>query len=91
MGIVNVRIPDDLRAQMGSLPQLNWSQIIREAVEKRVLVEKRRVKNRKMILEAVKAQDRIAEALARQYPRSWKATEVIRYWREHRYSSSTRQ
>ena len=91
MAIVNVRIPDDLKTRMSSLPELNWSEIVREAIENRIASEGRKAKDREKIRAASKTQDRIAETLSRRYPRNWKGTEVIRYWREHRYSSSTRQ
>ncbi len=91
MAIVNVRIPDDLKARMGSLPQLNWSEIIREAIENKISSERLKVKDREKIRIAMKAQDRIAGTLTGRYSRSWRGTEIIRYWREHRYSSSTRQ
>ena len=91
MAIVNVRIPDDLKTRMSNLPELNWSEIVREAIESKISSERRRGRDREKIRGALKAQDRIAEALARRYSRSWKGTEVIRFWREHRYSSSTRR
>ncbi|TMI09680.1 hypothetical protein E6H34_00725 [Candidatus Bathyarchaeota archaeon] len=91
MAIVNVRIPDDLKTRMSNLPELNWSEIVREAIESRISSERRRGRDREKIRGALKAQDRIAETLARRYSRSWKGTEVIRYWRERRYSSSTRR
>jgi hypothetical protein len=91
MAIVNVRIPDDLKTRMSNLPELNWSEIVREAIENKISSERRRAKDREKIRGALKAQDRIAETLARRYTGSWKGTEVIRFWRERRYSSSTRR
>ena len=88
MAIFNVRISDDLKIRMGSLPELNWSEIVREAIENRIASEGRKAKDREKIRAASKTQDRIAETLSRRYPRNWKGTEVIRYWREHRYSSA---
>ena len=73
---------------MGSLPELNWSEIVREAIENRIASEGRKAKDREKIRAASKTQDRIAETLSGRYPRNWKGTEVIRYWREHRYSSA---
>ena len=88
MAIVNVMIPDDLKTRMSSLPELNWSEIVREAIENKIASERRKAKDREKIRAASKTQDRIAETLSRRYPRNWKGTEVIRYWREHRYSSA---
>ncbi len=88
MAIFNVRISDDLKIRMGSLPELNWSEIGREAIENRIASEGRKAKDREKIRAASKIQDRIAETLSRRYSGDWKGTEVIRYWREHRYSSA---
>jgi len=88
VAIFNVRISDDLKIRMGSLPELNWSEIVREAIENKIASERRKAKDREKIQAASKTQDRIAETLSRRYPRNWKGTEVIRYWREHRYSSA---
>ena len=91
MGIVNVRIPDDVKGRMESLPHLNWSEIIWQAIESKLKAEGRRRKDRARILEAVRTQDRIAETLARRYKGRWRGTEVVRYWRDRRYSSSMRR
>ncbi len=91
MAIFNVRISDDLKNRMSSLPQLNWSEIVREAIENRIASEQWNAKDREKIRAASKTQDRIARTLSRRYLRNWKGTEVIRYWREHGYSSLTRQ
>ncbi len=88
MAIFNVRISDDLKIRMGSLPELNWSEVVREAIENKIASERRKAKDLEKIRAASKTQDRIAETLSRRYPRNWKGTEVIRYWREHRYSSA---
>ena len=91
MAIVNVRIPDDLKNRMSSLPELNWTEVVREAIESKIASERRKAKDREKIRAASKTQDRIAETLSRRYSGNWNGTEVIRYWREHRYSSSTRR
>jgi hypothetical protein len=91
LAIVNVRIPDELKRRMEEFPQLNWSEIIRQAVESKIILEKRSEKDRQRLMSALKSQDRIAEKLGEHYKGSWKGTEVVRYWREHRYSSLTRR
>jgi hypothetical protein len=60
-------------------------------IENKIASERRKAKDREKIRAASKTQDRIARTLSRRYSGNWKGTEVIRYWREHRYSSSTRQ
>ena len=49
MAIVNVRIPDDLKTRMSSLPELNWSEIVREAIENKIASERRKAKDREKI------------------------------------------
>lgn len=71
-------------------PEVNWSQVVRSALEERITreVSTRRVKDRRRILKAVRVQDESAEKTAG-YRSQWSSLEVIRWWREHRYSSST--
>jgi len=78
---------------MSKFSELNWSEIIRRAIEERLQreVETHRAKNRKALLAAAREQDKIASKLKSTYRGRWSGVEVIRYWREHRYSSSTRQ
>jgi len=93
LAVISVRVPDELKKTMETFGDLNWSEIVRQAIEARVAFEtaRRRVKDRARMLEAVRRQDEIAAALASRYRGEWSGVEVIRYWREHRYSSSTRQ
>ena len=93
MAQLTIRLPDSLRRQMERLRELNWSEVIREAIQSRIRLEMARkpARNRRLMLRAVKKQDEIAEALSSRYSGSWSGVEVIRYWRNHRYSSSTRQ
>jgi hypothetical protein len=78
---------------MEKMRDLNWSEIIREAIQARIHFEmkRRRTKNKRLMDEAVKKQNEIAEALSSRYDGPWSGVEVIRYWRNHRYSSSTPQ
>ena len=90
---LTIRLPDNLRQQMERFRDLNWSEVIREAIRSRILLETKRKasRNRRMMLRAVRRQDEIAEALASKYSGTWSGVEVIRYWRDHRYSSLTRR
>jgi hypothetical protein len=78
---------------MEKMRELNWSEIIRQAIQERIHLEMRskRVRNKRLMVQAVKKQDDIAEALSSRYNGPWSGVEVIRYWRSHRYSSSTPQ
>lgn len=90
---LTIRLPEQLKRQMERMRELNWSEIIREAIRARISQEmrSRRISNQRLIARAVKKQDEIAEALSSRYNGPWNGVEVIRYWRNHRYSSSTRQ
>jgi len=73
-------------------PEVNWSQVVRSALEDKIVreVSTRRTKDRKKILRAVRIQDEAAKKTAR-FGLQWSSLEVIRWWREHRYSLSTHQ
>ena len=92
MGVLTVRVPDTLKRRLRMFPEVNWSQIVRSALEDRVTMEMstHEAKDKKRILRAMRIQDEAAEKAAK-WARQWSSIEVIRWWRQHRYSSSTRQ
>jgi hypothetical protein len=92
LGVLTVRVPDTLKRRLRMFPEVNWSQIVRSALEDRVTMEMstHEAKDKKRILRAVRIQDEAAEKTAK-WSRQWSSIEVIRWWRQHRYSSSTRQ
>jgi len=88
---LTIRLPDRLKKQMGRLKEINWSEVVRKAIEAKVVLEmSKRRRDTRMALEAAKRQDEIAKVLASRYNGAWSGVEVIRYWRKHRYSSSMR-
>lgn len=91
MAQLTIRLPESLKRQMERFRELNWSEIIRESIRSRIRLEtsSSRVRNRQLVLQAARKQDEIAETLSSRYSGHWSGVEVIRYWREHRYSSST--
>lgn len=93
MAFITIRVPESLKRKMRRVKGVNWSALVRGAIEERVRREtvRRRERDRSAIIEAVRDQDRIAVVLAQKPAPSWSGVEVIRYWREHRYSSSTRR
>jgi Arc/MetJ-type ribon-helix-helix transcriptional regulator len=93
MAQLTTRLPEQLKRQMEKMRDLNWSEIIREAIRASIhfKMKKRRFRNKRLVNQAVKKQNEIAEALSSRYDGSWSGVEVIRYWRNHRYSSSTPQ
>lgn len=91
MAQLTIRLPDRLKKQMGRFKEINWSEVVRKAIEARIVLEMRRRRDTRRSLEAARKQDEIAKLLASQYSGPWSSVEVIRYWRKHRYSSSTPQ
>ena len=91
MAFLSVRVPQSLKEKMKKINGVNWSEVVRGAIEERVEEELRRKRQRDPaeILEAIGEQDRIARVLGSKPTPDWSGVEVIRYWREHRYSSST--
>ena len=70
----SVTIPEALKAEMGRV-DINWSAIIREAIEKRLKYE-----SDKNLAEAVL----LNEKLRRRAPHGWDSAKVIRIWRSTR-------
>jgi hypothetical protein len=92
LGILTVRVPDALKRRLRMFPEVNWSQIVRSALEERVTIEMstHKAKDKKRILGALRIQDEAARKTAK-WASQWSSIEVIRWWRQHRYSSSTPQ
>ena len=92
MGVITVRVPEELKKKIELFPDVNWSEVVREAVRARANAEmaKRGDKDKALILKAFGVQDEVA-AKTLKYKGEWSGVEVVRWWREHRYSSSTPQ
>jgi len=90
--IITIRVPEELKKKLERFPEINWSEVVRQAIEARVHMEmaRRQVRDRELMLKAFEAQDAIA-AKTSKFKGEWSGVEVIRWWREHRYSSSTPQ
>jgi len=88
---VTVRIPDELRVKMRALSDINWSEVVRRAIEGRIALEMtRRKKNQKRIIEAGRRADVIFEKLKTEHGSiNFDSSETIRYWRNHRYSATS--
>ncbi|MCD6095957.1 MAG: VapB-type antitoxin [Thermoprotei archaeon] len=79
--IISVRVPKELREKMKKFSYINWSEVIREAIKKRIEIEEK--KQRKM--KAAEDMDRIRNKILRLYGiTDYDSSEVIRYWRELR-------
>jgi len=78
--VVSARIDEETRRRMRRLPHVNWSQVIREAINDRLRKEEtRRRPDRAQLLEA----KRLADSVRRPSP-GWDSTEEIRRWRDLR-------
>jgi len=80
VNVVSARVDEDTRRRMRRLPQVNWSEVIREAIVKKIREEERR---REVDLKDLREAARISDAL-RATSEGWDSTEKIRGWRERR-------
>lgn len=83
MTLVTVKVKETLKRRMKKYPYINWSEVIRRAIEERLRLEEA-LKERKIdvnaLNEAIKVQDMIREKTSGK----WSPTEEIRKWRELR-------
>jgi len=88
---ITVRISDELREKMRSLSDINWSEVVRRAIEERVALEMaRKGKNQKAIIEAGQQVDFIFERLRAKYGVvKYDSSKTIRYWRDRRYGATS--
>ena len=80
--VVSFRIDEKLKKRMERLKHINWSDIVRKAIQETIEREEERLRRRKDI-------QRIREALARNIAlerkvEGWSSVEEIRKWRERR-------
>jgi len=78
---MTVRVPAEYRKKIKKLRNVNWSEVVRRAIAKRIDEEERRMEMK----EAVSAMDGLKERLLEaQGPTDYDSSEVIRHWRETR-------
>lgn len=83
--MISITVPDEIREKMKKYPQINWSEIARSAILKRIELEEQltNVKiDMNLLKKAIKTQDLIRNKPHIQ--KSWSSTEEIRKWRETR-------
>jgi len=78
VGVVSARVDEDTRRRMRRLPHVNWSEVIREAIVEKILVEERR---REVDPRDLREAARISDSL-RAPSEGWDSTEEIRRRRE---------
>lgn len=79
MPIITVRIDEDMKRKMEELRHINWSEVIRSAIARRIEEEMRRRIDRRRLLWA----SATTESLRRRAI-GWSSVEEIRRWRESR-------
>lgn len=75
MANISVRIDEKMKKEMEQMRQVNWSEIIREAIRNRLIQEKQ-----KNLAKAVLINERIRKTA----PTGYDSTDIIREWREIR-------
>ncbi|MBS7288229.1 MAG: hypothetical protein KIH01_05675 [Candidatus Freyarchaeota archaeon] len=79
MAVVSVRVSKEVKKRMEQLKHVNWSEVVRKAIME-VLEEEEGRSLAKAVL--------LNEKVRKKAPEGWDSTEVIRYWREHRYGKA---
>jgi Arc/MetJ-type ribon-helix-helix transcriptional regulator len=72
---LSVKVDEELRERMRRLKHVNWSEVIRESIRKKIEEE-----NGRNIAEAVLLNERLRKTA----PEGWDSTNVIREWRSKR-------
>ncbi len=79
MPIITVRVDEDMKRMMDRLKHINWSEVVREAIAKRIREELRRDVDRRRLIWASSMVDSLRRRASR-----WSSVEEIRRWRERR-------
>ena len=79
--IFAVRVPKEVREKMRRFREVNWSEVVREAI----LSKLRELEELERMRRAAEAMDRIREEMLRSYgPSDYDSADEIRRWRERR-------
>lgn len=73
--MLSVRVDDDLKERMRRYPQVNWSEYIRESLERKIREEEMK--------EATREMDELAEKTTG----NWNGADEIRKWRDRSHGS----
>jgi hypothetical protein len=86
MSVITVRVPKNLKRRMSKFKNVNWSEVVREAILERIAVEERLgSKDWGLIRSAVKEMDELMEVVeARGGKCDYDSAETIRNWRDVR-------
>ncbi len=80
--IVTARVDDELKKTMGKFEDVNWSEVIRSAIENKIAIEEQLHKpiNRAKMLKAFADMDRLRAKSSGK----WSGADEIRKWRDIR-------
>jgi predicted transcriptional regulator len=82
MKVVSFKVEDDTKKRMDSIRDINWSEVLRRSVDRRLEAEEALTKgiDRKRALKAAMGMDRLRKATSGR----WSGSEEIRKWRQRR-------
>ena len=82
--IVSARVDEKLKKEMERHADINWSEVLRQAIENRLALEEqlRKPIDKARALRAMHDMDRLREKLS---TGKWSGTEEIRKWRDLRH------
>jgi len=86
MAIITVRVPDKLRKNMRRFRNVNWSGMIRKAIEDRIMIEQSKEKrDRALIVAANETIEKLFAESSKKYGAiEYDSTVTIRSWRDSR-------
>jgi len=79
--VISLKIEKKVKERMKELAHVNWSEVIRQAIARKIAEEDKKNRNldAALLLEAASITDKIRKAT-----KGWSAVEEIRRWREAR-------
>lgn len=82
MKVVSVKVDDETKKKMESFPDINWSEVVRKSIRRRLEMEEalRKGIDRKRALKAAMSMDKLRKRTSGR----WSGAEEIRKWRERR-------
>ena len=83
MTLVTLKVDEVLKGRMKKYPYINWSEVIRRAIEERLRLEEA-LKERKIDVNALREAIRVQDVIRGKTSGKWSPTQEIRRWRESR-------
>ena len=79
--IISVRVSKELKMKMKKFSYVNWSEVVRKAIEERIAIEEKKEMRKKAAEEMDLLRNRLLESYG---PTDYDSTEVIKLWRRLR-------